>query len=723
MYFSGIGGEKCDECARGYVQRADLTPEHPVLNKTIPYGADPDCIPCGECFENWDRILINLETTTKEEVEKAEIVKVTGATGAYTRFFEEMEEKLQEIKDILAGASISNDELEAVQAEIDSITGVLTETTEELDGLDSNLADTKGAILQAKATLEFLKADADRRQLTALEMKEKITSLQESNVEGALTLTREAAKKSEDAKQKVELVSLQNGDLRNSEHQRKATESLMEKTRTDFESTQSQNQETLDNIITQIENLEEKIPDLNKQVCDGETSINEPCDNLCGGAGCGKCGGISCLSGALSKAEEAVKSAESADKLLVEKERKAEQVLLDISKAHSVAETAAKDAQAAFDLAKQAKDRSVGELERSTELAVKIDAFTSDDKASPADVQSLADECLTAQLNLGDGEIEDLAAKINNAVVGVPDVEQILADTADDLERARALKTRAESVRDEAIAQREVAESVTQSLSEAAVSQDAADIAVTQTRQDIDSVRSDLGQVYLFSGIFLLVFNFFLYFQIQNDMNNAVSLADTLVYEVTDLVATQRKLEQNYITNENRVKLATDAAIQAKTQADKANTELYHVNNGYRNVSSRLEIKGQSIGGAKDLALDLQKRANNLANFATNKISVIRGKPMNFYFFVFESNLIKIFFIDIEKEYEDNESELNKLSNQLISLNCEMMIHLQVIEEKSNFYRTCTPPATWSPSSTCTCDPGSMEPTCQSKRDVAFNTY
>ena len=127
-------------------------------------------------------------------------------------------------------------------------------------------------------------------------------------------------------------------------------------------------------------------------------------------------------------------------------------------------------------------------------------------------------------------------------------------------------------------------------------------------------------------------------------MNNAVSLADTLVYEVTDLVATQRKLEQNYITNENRVKLATDAAIQAKTQADKANTELYHVNNGYRNVSSRLEIKGQSIGGAKDLALDLQKRANNLANFATNKISVIRGKPMNFYFFVFESNLIKIFF-------------------------------------------------------------------------------
>lgn len=169
-----------------------------------------------------------------------------------------------------------------------------------------------------------------------------------------------------------------------------------------------------------------------------------------------------------------------------------------------------------------------------------------------------------------------------------------------------------------------------------------------------------------------------------------------------DLFGKQTKLQGDYFTNENRVKLATDAAIQAKTQADRANTELYGVNIGYRDVSDRLEVKGQSIGGAKDLALDLQRRANNLANSATNKISVIR---------------------DIEKEYEDNESKLNELSKQLISLNCEMMIHLQVIEDKNNFYRTCTPPATWTPSDTCTCQPGSMEPDCTSRRDVSFNSY
>ena len=37
-YLAGIGGEKCDQCTRGYVQEAELTADHPVMNKTIPDG-------------------------------------------------------------------------------------------------------------------------------------------------------------------------------------------------------------------------------------------------------------------------------------------------------------------------------------------------------------------------------------------------------------------------------------------------------------------------------------------------------------------------------------------------------------------------------------------------------------------------------------------------------------------------------------------------------------
>ena len=59
-------------------------------------------------------------------------------------------------------------------------------------------------------------------------------------------------------------------------------------------------------------------------VCDGTTTVDQPCDELCGGAGCDKCGGLSCLNGALSKAKEAVKAANNADALLIEKDGQAE---------------------------------------------------------------------------------------------------------------------------------------------------------------------------------------------------------------------------------------------------------------------------------------------------------------------------------------------------------------------------------------------------------------
>ena len=104
-------------------------------------------------------------------------------------------------------------------------------------------------------------------------------------------------------------------------------------------------------------------------------------------------------------------------------------------------------------------------------------------------------QCLSAELDLDQSEIQNLAVNINNAIVGVADVDQILADTADDLNTAEDLKIRAEMIQSQAKEQLDSAESVTKALSQAAVSQDAAELAVTQTRTDIDSARADLGKV------------------------------------------------------------------------------------------------------------------------------------------------------------------------------------------------------------------------------------
>lgn len=57
----GIGGSKCDECARGYI----------TLHRPIP-GYAPSCSPCGECFENWDRVLGELSSKSSKDKTKVQ---------------------------------------------------------------------------------------------------------------------------------------------------------------------------------------------------------------------------------------------------------------------------------------------------------------------------------------------------------------------------------------------------------------------------------------------------------------------------------------------------------------------------------------------------------------------------------------------------------------------------------------------------------------------------
>ena len=40
----GVAGDKCDRCARGTT------------------GELPNCVPCGECFDDWDEIITDLRS-------------------------------------------------------------------------------------------------------------------------------------------------------------------------------------------------------------------------------------------------------------------------------------------------------------------------------------------------------------------------------------------------------------------------------------------------------------------------------------------------------------------------------------------------------------------------------------------------------------------------------------------------------------------------------------
>ena len=64
------------------------------------------------------------------------------------------------------------------------------------------------------------------------------------------------------------------------------------------------------------------------QVCDGR---GDPCDSRCGGAGCGKCGGLSCSDGAVTKASNALDLARQADDIIREKGEAAMELLAKVT--------------------------------------------------------------------------------------------------------------------------------------------------------------------------------------------------------------------------------------------------------------------------------------------------------------------------------------------------------------------------------------------------------
>ena len=220
----------------------------------------------------------------------------------------------------------------------------------------------------------------------------------------------------------------------------------------------------------------------------------------------------------------------------------------------------------------------------------------------------------------------------------VTDVDKINEETAGPLAQAEGLKFQADLARTLAAEKLTTAENVTKSLEEAEDAQNDAEAAISSAQADIAAARKDLALI-------------------EADMEAATGVSDETFQRTEDLLRRQKSLQTAYIANDNHVKSAQTAAEMAMSKANKANADLYKLNADFFNVSASLAAKSEKIGRSKDRALDLQKRANNLANSASSKLSSL---------------------LDMEKEYEDNQRQLDGLSTRLIELNFKMQIHLLV---------------------------------------------
>lgn len=623
----GVAGERCEQCARGFTGRA------------------PYCKSCGECFDNWDRIIRELREETQNMINSARQIKQQGTTGVYTREFQEMEERLHEVEEILSGANITGLDLMDRQSLIEEIRRNLTESQMQLEEIGDRSANVTQRSFDVNLKLVALHERAQKLGKDAKALRENTTALQEANVEGALNITREAQKRSQQASGRVQGAQ---EDIQKSSTMRRLTERMLESAASRYNATYLENENALRKLQQEVADLEDQISDVNELVCFKRGTVDR-CDPICGGAGCNHCGGLGCDEGAVTGANTTLTMAVDANQILVDKEADARQLFGAVGSAEKESQRALEEAKRAFERSQMAKNQSEDVTTDLQDLLDRIDKFLSGARARPAEIRVLAEECIALSISLEPEQIRELAREINDTIASLTDIDAILRETGPDLSLAKDLKARADLARTKANKILDTAKEVLQNLDDAAEAQGKAKQAIDQAREHINTAEEDLAQI-------------------EDAAYKAQGVANRSLDEVGGLQDRLAELKKKYTQNNLDARKAVVEAKGADRLAGQAHNEAEDLEAEYTRVVAELGGKSTASGDMKDRAEKLRERARKLAESVNSKTQLLQG---------------------MEDEFDENEKRLTDYSEILEMLNREMTGYLEHIDKRSTYYRQC----------------------------------
>lgn len=385
-----------------------------------------------------------LKTETESVIVRAKQIKTQGATGAYTKEFEDIEKKLDVIRNILNSTDVSTRDIKKINSKIDALRKKLEESEKHLGGTDSVLDKLTEEMNLAAIELQNLDEKSDKIKKMAESLKENATQLQEANIEGALNLTRDAYNRVQDLSINYAEIADINSEI---DRQCKRIENYVSR-KADNDENASSNDKQLNELQEELDQLKALIPELNEQICDRKEKNEETlCDALCGGAGCNKCGGISCEKGALTRAETALKYAKDTEEIIKKKEQQAEELIRSVAHSKTEAMEAHKKAKEVFNKIEQTFNSTEALLNQGRALITNLTDVLANETASPSEIKEIADNIMKLDLHLEPEEIKHLANNIDKTVADLENVEAILENTRHDLEMVENLRKNAEDAR------------------------------------------------------------------------------------------------------------------------------------------------------------------------------------------------------------------------------------------------------------------------------------
>ncbi|KAI8440127.1 hypothetical protein MSG28_001532 [Choristoneura fumiferana] len=617
----GIGGYKCDLCARGYL------------------GEAPQCYACGECFDNWDLLIGELRTQTEYAIGNASKIKLVGATGAYTRDFEEMTNKLSEVETLLESSKQGQTTVKDLMSNVTALQNQLTEADKKVQESNYNLNAITSKINLGNVTLDSLRSGIDHLKAKTLDLSNNATKLQEANLEGALNLTREAKQRAIKAADDAENVQTL---IANTDRQIKNTDRLLEMQYAHFNKTQNENDKKLSELQEQLSTLNAQFPKLNEKMC-GQESDN--CD-ICGGAGCGKCGGISCDQGAVTKAEQALDFANKTEHRIKDHELTAEDLFRSISQVKQDTVAVRSRASDLFTKANEFKSSAERVTNESQDLTTELKEFLSNTSNTPADVRALASEILNLSISVEPKEITELSERINSTVSQLTNIENIISETKPDLEKAKALNQNATAVHKSANLTLEMANKVLQALDEAQAAQDAAHNAIEKANKDIQAAKADLVPI-------------------ATETELAQKKANETKKEVEGLHTRLSDLQKNVLKIESDAEQVKAEANEVVNGAELAEQKARQLRQDFKQTNMSLADRADQTSTSREKAQMLLDRATKLASHTQNQLQLLAT---------------------MEELYNDNNEQLNTLEKEIADLNLQMNYYLSEITKQSVNY-------------------------------------
>lgn len=529
-------------------------------------------------------------------------MKTIGAVGGYTREFEDMEKELNNIADLLNYTTISTSDINEVESTLTTLNDKYKRNLKNLEHVENNIiVNATQEINLKEITLKDLQTREQSLKNITLEMKHNTTLLQEANVRGALSLIHGAKQKAVESSRTVDRAR---EITEEADRRCRGIDLNINRTSKGFNEKTNENLAIFKEMEAVLEKYNENFPNVNNKICD---KFGNPCDSLCGGAGCGTCGGVSCENGALKKSENALSVVKNVANTLKEKEAKVDETLRATSQLTRDIKESKSKAQEAFDEVNKSRNDSMDAYEKKKEVIKEMEKFLEEDRINPVNIYTLTNETLNMNIKLKPDQIKDLVTKIKNTLHSLTNIDDIIKETSPSLGKAVNLKNSADDAKKKAQDFLTSASRVIEALNDTKKAQDKAKTAINKAKSDINTAEKDLTEI-------------------TSERTVAQQKANETAQKVEMLQGKLIRLQENVLKNQLFANEVTKNAETVNELAQSSEKQAIKLQEEYENVNKTLIEKSNRSHFSRDKANDLKNRAMKLNGDTVHKLNMLNGK-------------------------------------------------------------------------------------------------